>query len=33
MMAAVILIVPPDEIALVEVAKVKPGVRSDWRGA
>lgn len=32
-MVAVILIVPPDEIALVEVAKVKRGQRSDWRGA
>jgi hypothetical protein len=33
MMVAVMLIVPPDEIALVEVAKVKRGVRSEWRGA
>jgi len=33
MMMAVMLIVPPDEIALVEVAKVKRGVRLDWRDA
>ena len=33
MIVPVILIVPPDEIALVEVAMVKPGWRPDWRGA
>ena len=29
----VILIVPPAEVALVEVAQVERGWRSDWRGA
>lgn len=33
MIVAVILIVPPDEVALIEVAKVKPEWRPDWRGA
>lgn len=28
-----ILIVPPDEVALIEVAQVKGGYHSDWRGA
>jgi hypothetical protein len=33
MLVPVLLIVPPDEIALAEVAKIKPGWRPDWRGA
>jgi len=32
-MALVILIVPHDDIALIEVARVKRGIRSDWRDA
>jgi hypothetical protein len=33
MIGHMILIVPPDEISLVEVAKVKSGWRPDWRDA
>jgi hypothetical protein len=33
MIVPVMLIVPPEEIAVVEVAKVKRGLRSDWRAA